>query len=511
MLPAGSQSPRPEADLLKKPKGPPLPPCSPLNLLKSPTVPVPSSSLPFRSRPSLVLSLFALQLLLLVSARFLPAPRLLLRRRSQPNLYSPPTNADSAGDSCPSGRIYVYNLPPVFNADLLAACNALNPWNSRCAALSNDGFGPHATDLAGVVPSSLLSSWYSTDQFAAEIIFHRRMLAHRCRTENASAAAAFYVPFYGGLAVAKHLWSSSSTSADRDRNCALLLHWIKDQPPWKRSNGWDHFITLGRITWDFRRSRDGDWGGSFLYMPGMENVTRLLIERNPWDEKDVGIPYPTGFHPRTTAEVREWQQFLLKRTRKTLFGFAGAARAAFKDDFRALLLGECRRAGKGRCRNVDCGGSRCGNRSAETMNLFLDSVFCLQPRGDSFTRRSMFDCMIAGAVPVLFWRRSAYVQYGLYLTAGDEGKDGEWSVFIDRRDVRSGAVSVRQVLEGIGAERVRRMRERVVEMIPRLIYAASEEGLGEGMDDAFDVAVEGVLQRFREQQRRRGKDDGRLL
>ncbi|CAL9207973.1 unnamed protein product [Musa hybrid cultivar] len=503
----GSQTPPPEAHLLKKPKGAPQASSSPLHPLKSPGA-LPCS-VPFRHRPVLVLSLLALQLLLLLSARFLHAPHLLLRRRSH-STHHPPA-ATLTDNPCPSGRIYVYDLPPVLNADLIAACNDLSPWASRCVALSNGGFGPPAADLAGVVPSSLLASWYSTDQFAAELIFHRRILNHRCRTADPSAAAAFYVPFYAGLAVGKHLWSSTSTSGDRDRDCAILLRWIKNQDPWNQSNGWDHFITLGRITWDFRRSREGDWGGSFLYMPGMENVTRLLIERNPWDGKDVGIPYPTGFHPRTVAEVREWQQFVLNRNRSTLFGFVGAARSGFKDDFRALLLGECGRAGKGRCRSVDCGGGRCGNRSAETLSLFLDSVFCLQPRGDSFTRRSMFDCMLAGAVPVLFWRRSAYVQYRWYLPGGDEEREGDWSVFIDRRDVRSGAVSVKKVLEKIGEERARRMREKVVEMIPKLLYSATVGGLGEGMQDAFDVAVEGVLRRFREKQLRLHREvDGRV-
>jgi hypothetical protein len=45
------------------------------------------------------------------------------------------------------------------------------------------------------------------------------------------------------------------------------------------------------------------------------------------------------------------------------------------------------------------------------------------------------------------------------------------------------------------------MQERVVEMIPRLVYASSPDGLGEGMEDAMDVALGGVLERIR---RRRG-------
>lgn len=443
-------------------------------------------------RAHLIFTVLLLQLLLFLSTRSIPASFFTFRRPAVA-VAAPPAPATAA--PCDSGFIYVYDIPPQFNKELITDCSVLYPWVSRCGALSNGGFGPPAADLAGIVPDSLLSSWFSTDQFSAELIFHRRMLAHHCRTPNSSAASAFYLPLYAGLAVGKHLWTSNSTSGDRDRACADFLRWINSQSPWRKSGGRDHFITLGRITWDFRRSHDRDWGGSFLHMPGMANVTRLLIERNPWDERDVGIPYPVGFHPRSAAEVRAWQAFVMNRTRSTLVSFAGAARKHINGDFRGLLLSECGRAG-GACRALDCGGGRCGNRSADTLRLFLDSAFCLQPRGDSYTRRSMFDCMVAGAIPVIFWRRSAYEQYSWYLPAEEEEEAGEWSVFIDRREVRSGAVSVRGVLEGIGEERIRRMREKVVGLIPKLVYAGAEGRLGEGMEDAVDVAVEGVLRRF---------------
>ncbi|XP_072986709.1 xyloglucan galactosyltransferase XLT2-like [Typha latifolia] len=435
-------------------------------------------------RGALVLLIVSLQLILLLSTLYFPSGRLY-------QFYP----RSSSVSSCELGMVYVYDLPPLFNRDLLAACDALNPWSSFCPALSNSGFG-HSADVAGVVPASLLPSWFSTDQFAAEVIFHSRLLSHRCRTPEPYAAAAFYIPFYAGLAVGRHLWSPNATSTDLDKEFGLLLHWLEKQAAYQRSNGgWDHFITLGRITWDFRRSREGDWGSSFLYMPGMENVTRLVIERNPWDDKDVGIPYPTRFHPRSKEEVQFWQQFVLNRTRSTLFSFAGAVRHGFKDDFRGILLNECAAANNS-CRALDCGGGRCGNSSVGTLGLFLDSSFCLQPRGDSFTRRSLFDCIVAGAVPVLFWKRSAYVQYKWYVPG--IGEEGEWSVFIDRREMRAGNVSVRGVLEGIGDDRLRRMRERVVDMIPRLVYAAAE-----GMDDAVDIALNGVLRRFAEQRWRR--------
>ena len=63
-------------------------------------------------------------------------------------------------------------------------------------------------------------------------------------------------------------------------------------------------------------------------------------------------------------------------------------------------------------------------------------------------------------------------------------------------------MTVRGVLAAIPEARVRQMRERVVEMIPRLVYsAADKDGLGGGMKDAMDVMIDGMLRRVAEQRR----------
>uniref|UniRef100_A0ACD5V5L0 Uncharacterized protein n=1 Tax=Avena sativa TaxID=4498 RepID=A0ACD5V5L0_AVESA len=445
----------------------------------------------------LVLAFLALQLVLFKSllkfpsTRFLPAPG---RRNSTW------ANGEADAGACKAGLIYVYDLPPEFNHDLVARCDGLWHWYSFCPYLSNGGLGrPSSTvpAFSGVVPNASVPNWYNTDQFPLEIIIHRRLLSHRCRTTDPSLATAFYVPFYVGLDVGSHLWGLNATVADRDRAGIRLLRWLANQTSFKRSGGWDHFITLGRITWDFRRNSDDGWGTSFVLMPGMSNVTRLAIEGDWDDPMDVGVPYPTGFHPRAAADVRAWQRHVLSRNRTKLFGFAGAPRTGFRDDFRDVLLEECEDAGRALCRAVDCRGIRCNEHSAAVTRLFLDSRFCLQPRGDSYTRRSMFDCMVAGAVPVLFWRKTAYDQYRWFVPAGQRGKEREWSVFMDQRALREGNVSVVEVLQGLSEQRVRRMQERVVEMIPRLVYGSSSDGLGDGMADAFEVALDGVLRRFR--------------
>lgn len=409
-------------------------------------------------------------------------------------VVEPPSSSENSGDQhqCGSGGVFVYDLPRTFNQEILESCDNLNPWSSRCDALSNNGFGQIATGIAGIVPENLAPAWHWTDQFVSEIIFHNRMLNHNCRVTEPESATVFYIPFYAGLAVGKYLWSNSS-AAERDQHCKMMLKWVQDQPYYKRSNGWNHFITMGRITWDFRRSKDEDWGSSCLYQPGMKNITRLLIERNPWDYFDIGVPYPTGFHPRSDADLTQWQSFVRERKRNTLFCFAGAPRKSFKNDFRGLLLSQCRDS-SGSCRVVNCAGTRCSNGTLAILETFLDSDFCLQPRGDSFTRRSIFDCMLAGSIPVFFWRRTAYFQYQWFLPS----EPRSYSVFIDRNEVKNGT-SIKAVLERYSKEEVRKMREKVIEFIPRFVYAEPHEGI-KGIKDAFDVAVEGVLRRMEEQE-----------
>ncbi|KAL3837929.1 hypothetical protein ACJIZ3_022520 [Penstemon smallii] len=439
------------------------------------------NSLKLHHRPIwFFLSVLLLQLLLFLSTTNTPAAH-------------PPITAIQ--NYCPYGKIYIYNLPPIFNTEIVKNCHTLNPWSSRCDAVLNSGLGKSAAaKISKTVPKNLTGAWYSTDQFSLELIFHNRMLNYNCRTLDPQSATGFYIPFYTGLAIEKYLFTRGSTPEERDRKCKMMLNWVSDnQPFFNKSNGWDHFISVGRISWDFRRSKDQDWGSSCIYLPKMRNITRLLIEKNPWDYFDVGVPYPTGFHPTSAADVVSWQNFVRTRVRSTLFCFVGATRGFIKNDFRGILLSQCF-SEPGSCRVVDCGGSKCSNGSEPILETFLDSDFCLQPRGDSFTRRSIFDCMVAGSIPVFFWHRTAYLQYEWFLP----GEPGSYSVFIDRNEVKNGT-SIKSVLEKIDKEKVKEMREKVIEYIPRIVYGKNDKGL-EGMKDAFDVAVEGVLKRIKEQE-----------
>lgn len=77
------------------------------------------------------------------------------------------------------------------------------------------------------------------------------------------------------------------------------------------------------------------------------------------------------------------------------------------------------------------------------------------------------------------------------------GRYDKFSVFIPKEDVVFSGVRIVDVLEAIPEEKVRRMRERVLEMAPRVMYM--ERGGGEdfkGVKDAFDLAIDGALRRI---------------
>ncbi|KAJ6798511.1 xyloglucan galactosyltransferase KATAMARI1-like protein [Iris pallida] len=389
-------------------------------------------------------------------------------------------------DQCEGRYIYVHDLPARFNADMIHNCRNLSPWTDMCRFTSNAGLGPKLDDSEGVFSET---GWYATNQFALDYIFHQRIQRYECLTGDSSLASAVFVPFYAGFDIGKHLWGYNTSV--RDSAGLELVKWLTERPEWARMGGRDHFMVAGRITWDFRRlTEDGDWGSKLLLLPEVKNMTVLVIESSPWHGNDFGVPYPTYFHPSSASEIVSWQERMRKLKRPWLSSFAGAPRPNQTESIRGQLMEQCRPSEKCKLLECDFGASKCHSPSS-VVHMFQESVFCLQPQGDSYTRRSTFDSMLAGCIPVFFHPGSAYVQYLWHLPKNYT----KYSVFISEDDVREGTAKVGEVLKRFSEEEVRRMREEVIGMIPSLVYRDPRESRMEGVKDAFDVAVEGVFER----------------
>ncbi|EPS69628.1 hypothetical protein M569_05136, partial [Genlisea aurea] len=392
-------------------------------------------------------------------------------------------------DPCFGRYIYVHDLPPAFNEDMLKDCEALNPWTKMCDFIANAGLGPPLEDDSGPVFSNT-TGWYATHQFALDLIFFERMKRYECLTGDSSLASAVFVPFFAGFDVARFLWGGHGVS-ERDAASLALVDWLGKRTEWRAMDGRDHFLVAGRITWDFRRlsDRESDWGNKLLLLPEARNMIALVVESSPWSSNDHAIPYPTYFHPSSDAEIVTWQNLVRKQNRSRLFCFAGAPRPGDPRSSRDRIIGQCRKSKK--CELLECGAgeSECYS-PVSIMNLFRSSVFCLQPQGDSYTRRSAFDSMLAGCIPVFFHPGSAYVQYTWHLPRDHSA----YSVFIPEDDDDDG--SIERILDVISAETAREMREVIVNLIPRIVYGDSRGGAGKRSEkDAFDIAVEGVIKK----------------
>ncbi|KAF3456648.1 hypothetical protein FNV43_RR01302 [Rhamnella rubrinervis] len=394
-------------------------------------------------------------------------------------------------DSMCSGRyIYILDLPSRFNHELLNNCKSLTRGtdSSMCPYLVNTGFGPEIDDSEGVLSSN--RSWFWTNQFLLEVIFHNKMMKYKCLTKDPSSASAIYVPFYAGLDASLHLWDLNISV--RDSSGKDLVDWVSRQSEWKKMWGRDHFLVAGRISWDFRRQTDNtsDWGSKFRFLPESMNMTMLSVESSSW-KNDFAIPYPTNFHPSKYTEVLQWQTRMKNQSRPNLFTFAGAPRPELENSIRGKIINQCQ-ASRG-CKFIDCSanyGKNCDS-SVNLMKVFQSSVYCLQPPGDSYTRRSIFDSILAGCIPVFFHPGTAYSQYLWHLPKNHT----KYSVFIPVKEVKDlREISIEKVLVGISKNEEMGMREEVISLIPKIVYANSMSEL-DSFEDAFDIAVKGVLER----------------
>lgn len=390
---------------------------------------------------------------------------------------------ENKSDPCGGRYIYVHDLPPQFNEDMLKECKSLSLWTNMCKFTSNAGLGPPLENIEGVFSNS---GWYATNQFAVDVIFSNRMKQYECLTKDSSIAAAVFIPFYAGLDISRYLWGHNIST--RDAASLALVDWLTKRPEWNVMGGKDHFLVAGRITWDFRRlsESESDWGNKLLFLPAAKNMSMFVVESSPWNANDFAIPYPTYFHPAKDAEVFTWQDRMRKLERPFLFSFAGAPRPDNPKSIRGQLIDQCRKSKLGKLLECDFGESKCHSPSS-IMQMFQSSIFCLQPQGDSYTRRSAFDSMLAGCIPVFFHPGSAYTQYTWHLPRNFS----KYSVFIPEDGVRNN-ISIEQRLIQFSAEDVKTMREEVINLIPGLIYADPRSRL-ETFKDAFDVAVQAII------------------
>lgn len=399
---------------------------------------------------------------------------------------------------CTGRRIHIRRLPTRFNTDLLANCSAYPLFTeSFCPYTANHGLGLKTHNRS--------QSWYRTDPLLLELLFHRRILEYPCLSSDPSVADAIFLPYYSALDALKYLYGPEvNSSFNHGIDLYRFLH--SDQPHiWSRRSGHDHFLVMARPAWDFSQPLSNDppiWGTSFLELPEFLNVTALTFESRPWPWQEQAIPYPTSFHPPNLPLLDAWIRRVSSSRRTTLALFAGGGGISASPNIRRSIRIECENNSNPDphpyarlCEVVDCSSGVCEHDPIRYMKSMLQSTFCFQPPGDTPTRRSTFDSILAGCIPVLFEDQSAKSQYTWHLP---EEEFGEFSIFIPKENVVYGELKIMDFLMAIPSWKVRKMREKVLEIMPRIIYRSHGGSPGlRAKEDAFDIAVDGTMKRIK--------------
>ena len=317
-------------------------------------------------------------------------------------------------------RIYVYNLSAYNRA--AEGCYA-SPITAPCFRVNyDDGFGPIVTPPQNIsVKESEGMRIRRTDQFALFVMFHKWLLQSRYITDKAEQADVFYLPVFFTLG--------------GDSGPCYHRHYLKHRGPYTKlmsqcSEFIDkkkHFVTTG-------------WPEEYPLVPGRrENVVNIVLEiddvkhheKRPLASMFVA-PYPSDGH-FTSPGGGEYVNSLFKHKRDVFILFAGKTRKhslktpphAMRNSVIAQLKTRTdhsyhkfkeERGGEIPVDSIplhyaphDCRKPPYDEQTTEWMR---HSVFCLQPPGDSNSRKSFFDALISGCIPVLF--QLSYVNHVTY-------------------------------------------------------------------------------------------------
>lgn len=156
-----------------------------------------------------------------------------------------------------------------------------------------------------------------------------------------------------------------------------------------------------------------------------------------------------------------------------------------------VSLWQCRAAPPGTClvRGAQRGGSRIYLSNNETFAVYSAAIFCLQPWGDSSTRKGFWDAIIAGCINVVF------SEAGWNETDAWFGDHRQYTVRAPLSALRS-AGGVLGWLRALPQPRVQALHTRVLAVRGRMQYAIDAGTPG---GDAVDSLVRGVVSHFQRQ------------
>ncbi len=165
-------------------------------------------------------------------------------------------------------------------------------------------------------------------------------------------------------------------------------------------------------------------GVKVFFMEICQNCTSITIETSPTFTAISGrskkywyaAPYPSSFHWYDGLKALPWrvtEETLAKRDLFVLFIGSVKTSNTNSNFLRRTLHTQCTRSdgsatGSGTTCTWFTTAHACNGvvNATNQMLLFQRAIFCPAPPGDSITRKSIFDSLVSGCIPVIFAKGS---------------------------------------------------------------------------------------------------------
>ncbi|XP_045164927.2 uncharacterized protein LOC123528917 [Mercenaria mercenaria] len=414
-------------------------------------------------------------------------------------------------------KFYIYDLPTKFNYDIQRLFTDERKY-SFCYNLDYCGMGEELyqySDKGTQIDQKMEKtdgriSVRNTHQFALEVIIHYKLLHSPYRTTNPDQADMFYIPAYTGL----QCLTFSGNSQDFVNE---LFHYLETKESKHFNSGKPHFSTLSKI-----QREQASQNCPTLRHSKTEAVTFIAIEKesNPYWFRNQQIhgksiivaPYPSYIHfinqdkEKTLFEYHSGlrklneSRYILKvppisERKMLLFLAAGMRRSNF---FRAKLLDQFAvQTDKGpddfyesvanhpQTEQVMLITSECSVKHRTTTIPWMQrSVFCLQPPGDSPTRKSIYDSILSGCIPILFTNQYK-TEYPFERVLNYES----FTFTIDEKLISRYNKTVIEIVKGISEEKTKSLYNNLVRVSKWFQYSLPD-GDAQWEDDAVTLILD---------------------
>ncbi len=411
-----------------------------------------------------------------------------------------------AGGEQPGPKFYIYDWPAYIDDVWPPKGGQLH----NRSAYSHDFRGNNGAGRALDADIGLFQTW----QFSLYRNAMARLRTSEHRTLDPKEATSFVIPFDLGVhSYIDHISGFPRLASPHGWMAqALLRETSKDKDVFWKNQGHDHFVFLSITAYQMVGI-----GVKTFFMQICQNCTTITIETSPTQTAIkgrtrkywYGAPYPSSFHWHKDIKTLPWEPKTAReiassksgKERPLLALFIGSLRTSQpnSNSLRRLLYNQCQDDAE--CEWHTTRHACTGVLNATTIMLRLrDSVFCPAPTGDSITRKSIFDSLVAGCIPVLF-SRASLSQYTWHFTPEQMEKV---SVYIPMSAINVENVNFLEVLRKVSKEEIAEKQTLIRQLAPSLQYSIVPESVGNGSDgrtwkppfrDAQEVIIEKILDR----------------